>query len=50
MTIRTECIYPPIPIRTNDWLAWVDGDEETLYAYGATEMEAITNLLEVVSQ
>lgn len=46
MTIKTDFVYPPIPIRTCDWLAYVDGNEETDFAYGATEAEAIANLRE----
>ena len=46
--IRTRFIYPPIPIRTCDWTAWVDGyEEDSRYcAFGATEEEAIANLKE----
>ena len=50
MRILTECICPPIPIRTSDWLAWVDGEEETDYAHGATEAEAIANLRESLEE
>lgn len=48
MRILTECICPPIPIRSSDWLAWVDGNEETDFAYGATEAEARENLNELL--
>lgn len=44
--IRTEFICPPVPIRSCDWMAWVDGDEEGGHAYGPTEAEAVENLLE----
>lgn len=46
--IRTAFVYPPIPIRTSDWLAWIDGDEEGGHAYGPTEAEAVANLLELL--
>ena len=45
--IVTSFIYPPIPIRSNDWVAYYDGDEESVrYGYGATEREAIDDLLD----
>ena len=45
--IKTSHTYPPIPIRSFDWTAWFDGDEEMgRYGYGATEQEAIADLLE----
>ncbi len=37
---------PPIPIRSMDWMAWEDGQEERGSAYGATRDEAVENLLE----
>ena len=42
--IKTNYVYPPIPIRTMDWVAWYDGDEEGPQAFGSTEAEAIQNL------
>lgn len=45
--IRTSFDYPPIPIRSADWSAVVDGyDEGDPIGRGATELEAITDLLE----
>ena len=49
--IITEHVYPPIPIRSCDWLAYYDGDEpnddgQMKTGSGATEQEAIDNLLE----
>ena len=54
--IVTSHIVPPIPIRSFDWCAHyddydVDGDSEGWYSadpvgYGATEQEAIDNLLD----
>lgn len=47
MKIITECIYPPISIRTMDWSAASDNYEPGLpLEYGATEKEAIENLLD----
>ena len=45
-TVRTSHVYPPIPDRSHDWTAWVDGqDEETrIQGWGATEEAAIKDL------
>lgn len=44
--IITSFIYPPIPVRTNDWVAYRDGTEESgRYGYGLTEADAIADLL-----
>lgn len=57
MKIRTELVYPPIPIRTMDWQAVLDNyepgepDEDGTYhgggpiGHGATEAEAIADLM-----
>lgn len=47
MKIRTEFIYPPIPIRKFDWSATDDDtyDEGQPIGYGETEREAIADLL-----
>ena len=43
--IITSFVYPPIPIRTCDWAAHVDGDEESgRCGYGETEEQAIQDL------
>lgn len=48
MRIRTDFIYPPIPIRDFDWQA-VDSDtydgEGCPIGFGKTEQEAIDDLL-----
>lgn len=46
MKIKTSFIYPPIPIRTHDWVAWYDnlGEDGSPYGYGRTEEEAIKDL------
>jgi len=44
--IKTNHIYPPIPIRNYDWEAvreWYD--EGDLIGYGKTEQEAINDLI-----
>jgi hypothetical protein len=46
MKITTHCIFPPIPIRSYDWIAYRDGEEERReYGYGRTEAEAVEDLL-----
>ena len=45
--ILTRFIYPPIPTRSNDWVAYYDGDEKSgKYGYGATEQDAIDDLMD----
>jgi hypothetical protein len=48
MSIRTENIHPPIPLRNFDWQAWYEGQEEGPSGYGATEPEAIEDLREQI--
>ena len=44
--IITECVHPPIPMRYNDWRATREGDDEDyIVGWGATEYEAIADLL-----
>jgi len=48
-TIKTEYVFPPIPARTFDWSAALDGYEPgDPLGYGATEIEAITDLLDQI--
>ena len=43
--IITRCIYPPIPDRRFDWLAYYeDQDECGPFGYGRTEADAIADL------
>ena len=45
--VKTDHIYPPIPIRDNDWLAYFDGEEEDgPQGWGKTEAEAICDLVD----
>lgn len=37
---------PPIPVNNYDWHAFIDGQEEGPTGYGATELEAVTELAE----
>ena len=51
MTIKTSFVYPPIPIRSFDWQAFEDGYEPgDALGWGATEEEAIADLLSIISQ
>jgi len=43
--ILTRHEPPPIPLRSFDWRAWVDGEEERGCGFGATEVEALADLL-----
>lgn len=44
--IVTSHQYPPIPIRSYDWLAYFEGDEEGPQGWGPTEEAAIADLIE----
>lgn len=49
--VATSFEYPPIPVRTLDWMAhYADDDEDPEYpmpkGWGATELDAINDLLE----
>lgn len=51
--LRTDFIYPPIPIRSHDWSAVADDydgadDSNCPIGYGTTEQEAITDLIEQI--
>ena len=43
--IVARYVFPPIPVRSYDWSAYIDGDEEDgPHGEGATEEEAIADL------
>ena len=51
--VKTEYVYPPIPIRTQDWAAYdestIDGAPDAVFqcvGQGATEQEAVTDFWE----
>jgi hypothetical protein len=49
VVICTTHDRPPIPTAAMDWCAFVDGEEELgEYGYGATEAEAIEQLMELL--
>jgi hypothetical protein len=50
--IKTEKVFPPIPDRSFDWLAYVDEEEENgnMNAYAATEVEALKALCDQLYQ
>ena len=43
--LYTDYWMKPIPLRCGDWAAWFDGSEELHTAHGATEAEAIDELI-----
>lgn len=48
--IHTSFVNPPIPIRTHDWQAWCEGNEESgPFGSGATPEAAIDDLLDSIS-
>jgi hypothetical protein len=51
--IKTMHVYPPIPIRVFDWVAFFEdeeGDEDGLRGWGYTEEEAIAALMEMTDE
>ncbi len=53
MKIVTEFVYPPIPIRSFDWLAIDDDTYDGLtgpMGWGTTEQAAIDDLLEQLEE
>lgn len=45
--IVTEYVAPPVPTRQWDWVAYINGDEESgLNGRGPTECEALRDLCE----
>lgn len=50
--IITHYVYPPIPWRTEDWLAYHDGDDDKphRYGWGATEEAALADLMQLDEQ
>lgn len=52
--IKTEFVYPPIPLRQFDWMAYEDdtycgcGECRCLTGHGATKQEAIADLMEQI--
>ena len=49
--VRTEHIYPPIPIRSFDWSAALDGyDQGDPVGYGPTEALAVADLLDLLEE
>lgn len=46
MKILTKHVYPPIPIRSFDWLACDDDRENGPQGWGATKEEALQDLID----
>ena len=49
-SVQTENVYPPIPIRGYDWMAYLDGHEEGPSGWGETEQQAIASLEESLAE
>jgi hypothetical protein len=50
-TIRVIFKHPPIPIRHFDWLAYVDGQEESgLHGTAEEPLQAVRNLLDQIEE
>jgi len=51
MKIIIDWVLPPIPLRSADWRAVVDGTEEDgPYGWGESPSEALANLLEQIEE
>lgn len=49
--VHTECVSPPIPMPSYDWLAHLDGDEDSgPFGVGRTRDEAIDDLAEQLDE
>lgn len=50
--IKTQHIFPPIPDRSFDWCAYVDGEEDKsdFAAHAPTEVEALKMLCDQLYQ
>jgi hypothetical protein len=48
--IVVEYVYPPIPVRSFDWAAYEDGQEEGPYGRGATREAAVADLYEQIEE
>jgi hypothetical protein len=47
MKIVISHVCPPIPVRTHDYCAYIDGEEERRhYGWGATALDALKNFIE----
>jgi hypothetical protein len=48
--IITQHVFPPMPVRTLDWLAYQYGYEDGLKGWGETEEEAIADLKQQIDE
>lgn len=48
LRVRTDHIYPPIPCRQFDWVAYVDPESHT--GHGPTEQAAIEDLIDQIKE
>lgn len=47
-TIKVSPEFPPIPDRSCDWAAWIDGEEERTTCHGPTPSAALRQLAEQI--
>jgi len=50
MKILTEQTGNPTPIRSWDWMAWLEGKEEGLVGFGSTQQGAVDELLTMMEE
>jgi hypothetical protein len=51
LCICVDFVFPPIPVRSFDWAAWIDGTEERgCYGRGATREAAVADLYEQLEE
>lgn len=49
--IKTTYVNPPVPSRSFDWVAFIDGREEDgPHGWGKTEQEAIADLKDIIEE
>jgi hypothetical protein len=48
LKVISAYVFPPIPVRDQDWIAYIDDlvEDSSSYGYGATEVEALRALAE----
>jgi len=49
-TIKVQRNFPPIPDRSCDWSAWVDGEEATTTCSSATSSDALISPAERIDE
>ncbi len=42
--VITQHVFPPVPDRSHDWMAYVDGEDDGFTGWGPNEADAIADL------